>query len=47
MMCSNFQHKATFTETKLGRPVARMSIALSMEPKAETLMQQFGIRNLL
>jgi hypothetical protein len=39
-----FQHKATFAETKLGRPVTRLIIALSMEPNAETLMRQLGIR---
>ncbi len=39
-----FQRKALFAETKLGRSVTRFIIALSMEPKAETIMQQLGIR---
>jgi hypothetical protein len=40
----NFQHKATFAEKKLGRPLTRFIIALSLEPKVEILMQRFGIR---
>ncbi len=39
-----FQRKALFAETKLGRSVIRFIIALSMDPKAETLMQRLGIR---
>ncbi len=39
-----FQRKAAFAETKLGRTVTRFIIALSMDPKAERLMQQLGIR---
>lgn len=39
-----FQRKALFAETKLGRSVTRFIIALSMEPKAEAIMQQLGIR---
>jgi hypothetical protein len=38
-----FQRKAAFAETKLGRPVTRLIIALSMDSKAEVLMQRLGI----
>jgi hypothetical protein len=38
-----FQRKAVFAEAKLGRPVTRLIIAVSMDSKAETLMQQLGI----
>jgi hypothetical protein len=38
-----FQRKAVFAETKLGRPLTRLIIALSMDSKAETLMQRLGI----
>jgi hypothetical protein len=40
----SFQRKVLFAETKLGRPVKRLIIALSMDPKAETLMKQLGIQ---
>jgi hypothetical protein len=38
-----FQRKAAFAEAKLGRPLTRLIIALSMDSKAEALMQQLGI----
>jgi hypothetical protein len=38
-----FQRKAVFAEAKLGRPLTRLIIALSMDSKAETLMQRLGI----
>ncbi|MGH8069884.1 MAG: hypothetical protein ACRERE_32510 [Candidatus Entotheonellia bacterium] len=38
-----FQRKAVFAETKLGRPLTRLIIALSMDSKAEALMQRLGI----
>jgi hypothetical protein len=38
-----FQRKAVFAEAKLGRPLTRLIIALSMDSKAEALMQRLGI----
>jgi hypothetical protein len=38
-----FQRKAMFAEAKLGRPLTRLIISLSMDSKAETLMQRLGI----
>jgi hypothetical protein len=38
-----FQRKAVFAEAKLGRPLTRLIIALSMDSRAETLMQRLGI----
>jgi hypothetical protein len=38
-----FQRKAVSAEAKLGRPLTRLIIALSMDSKAETLMQRLGI----
>jgi hypothetical protein len=38
-----FQRKAAFAEVKLGRPLTRFIIALSMDAKAEALMQRLGI----
>jgi hypothetical protein len=38
-----FQRKAMFAEAKLGRPLTRLIIALSMDSRAETLMQRLGI----
>jgi hypothetical protein len=38
-----FQRKAVFAEAKLGRPLTRLITALSMDSKAETLMQRLGI----
>jgi hypothetical protein len=38
-----FQRKTVFAEAKLGRPLTRLIIALSMDSKAEALMQQLGI----
>jgi hypothetical protein len=38
-----FQRKAMFAEAKLGRPLTRLILALSMDSKAEALMQRLGI----
>jgi hypothetical protein len=38
-----FQRKAVFAEAKLGRPLTRLIIALSMDSKAEALMRRLGI----
>jgi hypothetical protein len=38
-----FQRKAVFAEAKLGRPLTRLILALSMDSKAEALMQRLGI----
>jgi hypothetical protein len=38
-----FQRKAVFAEAKLGRPLTRLIIALSMDSRAEALMQRLGI----
>jgi len=38
-----FQRKGVFAEAKLGRPLTRLIIALSMDSKAEALMQQLDI----
>jgi hypothetical protein len=38
-----FQRKTVFAEAKLGRPLTRLIIALSMDSKAEALMQRLGI----
>jgi hypothetical protein len=38
-----FQRKAVFAEAKLERPLTRLIIALSMDSKAESLMQRLGI----
>ena len=38
-----FQRKAVFAEAKLGRPLTRSIIALSMDSRTETLMQRLGI----
>ena len=38
-----FQRKAMFAETKVGRPLTRLIIALSMDSRAEALMQRLGI----
>jgi hypothetical protein len=38
-----FQRKAMFAEAKLGRPLTRLIISLSMDSKAEVLMQRLGI----
>ena len=38
-----FQRKAVFAEAKLGRPVTRLIIALSMDSKAEAMLQRLGI----
>jgi hypothetical protein len=38
-----FQRKAVFAEAKLGRPMTRLIIALSMDSRAEALMQRLGI----
>ena len=38
-----FQRKAMFAKAKLGRPLTRLIIALSMDSKAETLMRRLGI----
>jgi len=38
-----FQRKAVFAEAKLGRPLTRLILALSMDSKAETLMRRLGI----
>ena len=38
-----FQRKAIFAETKLGRPLTRLIIALSMDSKAEALMRRLDI----
>jgi hypothetical protein len=38
-----FQRKAMFAEAKLGRPLTRLIISLSMDSKAEALMQRLGI----
>jgi hypothetical protein len=38
-----FQRKAAFAEAKLRRPLTRLIIALSMDSKAEVLMQRLGI----
>jgi hypothetical protein len=38
-----FHRKAVFAEAKLGRPLTRFIIALSMDSNAEALMQRFGI----
>jgi hypothetical protein len=38
-----FQRKVMFAEAKLGRPLTRLILALSMESKAEALMQRLGI----
>jgi hypothetical protein len=38
-----FQRKAVFAEAKLGRPLTRLFIALSMDSKAEALMRRLGI----
>jgi hypothetical protein len=38
-----FQRKAAFAKAKLGRPLTRLIIALSMDSKAEALMQRLGI----
>jgi hypothetical protein len=37
-----FQRKAMFAEAKLGRPLTRLILALSMDSKAEALMQRLG-----
>jgi len=39
-----FHRKAAFAEARIGRPVTRLILALSMEPTAETLLQRLGIR---
>jgi hypothetical protein len=39
-----FHRKAAFAEARIGRPVTRLVLALSMEPTAETLLQRLGIR---
>ena len=39
-----FHRKADFAEARLGRPVTRLVLALSMEPSAEALLQRLGIR---
>jgi hypothetical protein len=38
-----FQRKAIFAETKLGRPLTRLIIGLSMDSKAEALMRRLDI----
>jgi hypothetical protein len=38
-----FQRKAMFAEAKLGRPLKRLIIALSMDSKAEALMRRLDI----
>jgi hypothetical protein len=38
-----FQRKAVFAEARLRRPLTRLIIALSMDSKAEALMQRLGI----
>jgi hypothetical protein len=38
-----FQCKAVFAEAKLGRPLTRLIIALSMDSKAEALMRRLGM----
>jgi len=38
-----FQRKAMFAEAKLGRPLTRLILALSMDSKAEALMQRLGL----
>jgi hypothetical protein len=38
-----FQRKAVFAEAKLGRPLTRLILVLSMDSKAEALMQRLGI----
>jgi hypothetical protein len=38
-----FQRKSIFAEGRLGRPLTRLIIALSMDAKAEALMRQLGI----
>jgi hypothetical protein len=38
-----FQRKTVFAEAKLGRPLTRLIIALSMDSKAEALMRRLGI----
>ena len=38
-----FQRKAMFAEAKLGRPLTRLIIALSMDSKAEALMRRLDI----
>ena len=37
------QRKAMFAETKVGRPLTRLIIALSMDSKAEALMRRLDI----
>jgi len=39
-----FHRKAAFAEARLGRPVTRLVLALSMEPGAEDLLKRLGIR---
>jgi hypothetical protein len=39
-----FQRKAVFAEAKLGRPLTRLIIALSMDSKAEALMRRLGMK---
>jgi hypothetical protein len=39
-----FHRKAAFAEARLGRPVTRLVLALSMEPGAEDLLRRLGIR---
>jgi len=40
-----FHRKAGFAEARLGRPVLRLMLALSVEPRAVALMQELGIRH--
>jgi hypothetical protein len=40
-----FHRKAAFAEARLGRPVIRLMLALSVEPRAAALMQELGIRH--
>ena len=40
----SFHRKAEFAVARLGRPVTKLVIALSMQPEAEALMKRLGIR---
>jgi hypothetical protein len=40
-----FHRKAEFAQKRLGRPVVKLVLALSMEPGAETVLERLGIRH--
>jgi hypothetical protein len=42
-----FQRKTVFAEAKLGRPLTRLIIALSMDSKAEALKRRLGVEYLV